>query len=47
MSVAEKYRLEGKLEGKLEGVSRVAELLDAGYSTEDALKIAKEEFMEE
>ena len=51
MSVAEKYRLEGMLEGREEGreegrvegialgAARVAELVSAGYTPEDALRI--------
>ena len=44
MSVAEKYREEGWEEGIEEGISigvkRVAELVNAGYSVDDAIKIA-------
>ena len=47
MSVAEKYRLEGRLEGREEGreegiamgAVRVAELVSAGYTPEDALRV--------
>ena len=43
MSIAEKYRLEGILEGREEGIAlgaaRVVELVNAGYSPEDALRV--------
>ena len=41
MSVAEKYLEEGIEIGIDKGISRVAELITAGYSLEEAVEIAK------